>query len=101
MINVLIVMQAIEIDSAVQTLYNDMRLENTHKWATLKFEGRKKIIVEKASDPCLTETREDDKVQFDEMKEYLMAIKEPRYVLYNFRFTSTKGILLIKITLIN
>ena len=67
-------MYEIEIDGEVATLYNKMKLRSTQKWATFKIEGRKKIMVDKKSDPCKTETPEDDKAHFEEMKQQLKAI---------------------------
>ena len=74
MINVLIVMQAIQIDSEVATLYNEMIQNRTPRWATFKIEGRKKIMVDKKSDPCKTETLEDDKAHFEEMNNSLKLL---------------------------
>lgn len=48
-----------------------------------------KLIVDGTGDECHTETREDDKIEFDKLKEKLT--KEPRYLLYIFGFKNSSG----------
>ena len=82
-------MSGIEVDPEITTLFNDMKLRKTHKWATFKIEGKKKVIVDKKGDPKQTEDFETDKICFDELKAELT--NEPRYILYDFGFTIKDG----------
>ncbi len=91
-------MSGIEIDDEIPSLFNDIKLGHTHKWATFKIENKKKIIVDELGDACTTEDRAADKVCFDVMKSYLS--KEPRYVLYDFGFTIKDGRKLNKLAFI-
>lgn len=85
-------MSGIEIDEGIATLFNDMKLKSTNKWATFMIEKKKKIVIDKVAEPCKTETFEDDKKQFEGLKEYLKELNmQPRYVLYDFGFTNKEG----------
>ncbi len=82
-------MSGIEVDDEIPSLFNEMKLRSTHKWATFKIENKKKVVVDVLGDPCKTEDKEADKIQFDELKGKLT--KEPRYILYDFGFTNSEG----------
>ena len=66
-----------------------MKLRSTHKYATFKIENKKKIVVDILGDKAVTESKEDDEILFDELKSRLTL--EPRYILYDFGFTTNKG----------
>jgi len=72
-------MSGIEIDSDIPTLFNEMKLRATHKWATFKIENKKKVVEDEKGEPCKTESKEDDKAWFDELGGKLG--REPRYIL--------------------
>ena len=91
-------MSGIEIDPEIVTLFNEMKLRSTHKWATFKIENKKKIILDETGDPCSTESKEEDRKWFDELKAKLT--KEPRYILYDFGFTLKDGRILKKLAFI-
>lgn len=82
-------MSGIEVDPEITTLFNDMKLRQTHKWATFKIEGKKKVVVDQKGDPKKTEDFETDKACFAELKALLT--NEPRYILYDFGFTLKDG----------
>ena len=91
-------MSGIEVDSAVTTLFNEMKLRSTHKWATFKIENKKKVIVEKMGEPKETADSDSDKACFLELAEQLTH--EPRYILYDFGFTNKEGRLIKKLAFI-
>ena len=91
-------MSGIEIDPDIVSLFNEMKLRSTHKWATFQIEKKKKIILDQVGEPCSTNTKEDDQTRFDELKASLT--KEPRYILYDFGFTLKDGRLLKKLAFI-
>ena len=82
-------MSGIEVDAEINSLFNDMKLKSTHKFAMFEIEGKKKIIVDVRGDPCITEAKEEDEAQFNQMKGQLN--NEPRYILYDFGFTNKDG----------
>ena len=82
-------MSGIEVDPEIPTLFNEMKLRSTHKWATFKIENKKKVIKDVTGDPKKTESFEDDKECFMELKGKLT--NEPRYILYDFGFTNKEG----------
>ena len=82
-------MSGIEVDSVIATLFNEMKLRSVNKWATFKIESKKKVVVDEKGDPKVTEDRTEDKDEFDLLKSKLQ--REPRYVLYDFGFTSKQG----------
>ena len=82
-------MSGIEVEPAITSLYNEMKLRSTHKYATFKIENKKKIVVDILGDKAVTESKEDDEILFDELKSRLTL--EPRYILYDFGFTTNKG----------
>ena len=91
-------MSGIEVDSEIPTLFNEMKLRSIHKYATFKIENKKKVVVDNLADPCKTENKDDDKVQFNALGETLL--KEPRYVLYDFGFTNKEGRIINKLAFI-
>lgn len=93
-------MSGIAIDEEVTTLYNDVKMKQTNKYVTFCIEKEKKVIVDKRGDACKTEVKEEDKKSFDELKDMLVELNEPRYVLYDFGFTSKGGRKLSKLAFI-
>ena len=91
-------MSGVEVDPTIPPLFNDMKLKSTHKFMTFKIEKKKKVVVDVQGDPNKTESKEDDKVFFDDMKSQFTD--EPRYVLYDFGFTLESGRKLNKIAFI-
>ena len=88
------------MDSDIPTLFNEMKLRSTHKWATFKIEKKKKVILDKEGEPNPTEDRETDKACFDELKALVTANNEPRYILYDFGFKIKDGRQLKKLAFI-
>ena len=82
-------MSGIEVDADVTTLFNEMKLRSTHKYATFKIVNKKKVEKDVLGDPASTEEKDQDKQKFDELKALLT--KEPRYILYDFGFTNKEG----------
>jgi hypothetical protein len=82
-------MSGIEVDPEIVTLYNEMKLRSTNKYAIFKIEKKKKIVIDVVGDPCPTDDVEDDKKSFEELKAKMT--NEPRYMLYDFGFTKSDG----------
>nr|WAW84862.1 cofilin [Halisarca dujardinii] len=82
-------MSGIEVDPEVATLFNNMKLRSTNKYATFRIKDKKIVIVDELGEPCKTEEKEKDKECFDVLKATLK--KEPRYILYDFGFTNKEG----------
>ena len=91
-------LSGIEIDSEIPTLFNEMKLRSTHKYATFKIEAKKKVTIDVTGDPKATDTKEKDKESFEELKSHLT--NEPRYILYDFGFTNKEGRLINKLAFI-
>lgn len=91
-------MSGVEVDAEINSLFNDMKLRSTHKFAFFKIENKKKIIVDVLGDPCKTEAKEEDEAQFNQMKGQLN--NEPRYILYDFGFTTKDGRIIKKLAFI-
>ena len=84
-------MSGIEVDGEVTAIFNDMKLRRTHKWATFKIEDKKRVVVDQEGAASATETREDDRAKFQELKDTLVQKETPRYVLYDFGFKTNTG----------
>ena len=82
-------MSGIEVDEEIATLFNEIKLRSIHKFASFRIVDKKKVVVDVKGDPQVTETKEDDKVFFEEMRSHCQS--EPRYVLYDFGFTLRDG----------
>jgi hypothetical protein len=82
-------MSGIKVDPDIATLFSDIKLKNIHKYALFKIEKKKIIVVDHTGDPCKTKSKEEDEEQFNELKKLLN--KEPRYILYDFGFTTKEG----------
>ena len=83
-------MSGIEVDPAIATLFNDIKLRSIHKFATFKIEKKKTIVIDHLADPVSTDTREQDKAEFDKLKDLVTSSNEPRYILYDFSFQMAK-----------
>lgn len=83
-------MSGIEVDPSIATLFNEIKLRSIHKFATFKIEKKKTIVVDHLADPVTTETREQDKAEFDKLKDLVTSSNEPRYILYDFSFQMAK-----------
>ena len=92
-------MSGIEVDAEIPTVFNDMKLRNTHKYVTFKIENKKKVVVDEKANPCCTTDKDADKACFDELAAKLVP-KEPRYILYDFGFTNKEGRKINKIAFI-
>lgn len=93
-------MSGIAIDEEVTTLYNDVKMKQTNKYVTFRIEKEKTVVVDLKADPNKTEEKDEDKKSFDELKDKLVELNEPRYVLYDFGFTAKGGRKLSKLAFI-
>lgn len=93
-------MSGIAIDEEVTSLYNDVKMHKKHKYVTFCIEKEKKVIVDAKVDPKKTEDKEEDKACFEDLKQTLVDLNEPRYVLYDFGFTAKGGRKLTKLAFI-
>jgi len=93
-------MSGIEVDSNIATLFNELKLRSIHKYATFMIENKKKVVVDQKGDPASTESKEDDKVQFNALRDLVTASNQPRYILYDFGFTNKEGRKINKIAFI-
>ena len=96
-------MSGIEVDQSVVTLFNDMKIRHTNKYAIFRIEKKKAIVLDLSADANAdadeTTDREGDKKRFQELST-LLKTAEPRYVLYDFRFTTKEGRLINKLAFI-
>ena len=91
-------MSGIEVDPEIVTLFNEMKLRSTHKYATFKIVNKKRVEIDVQGEPAKTEDKESDKAKFLELKGLLT--KEPRYILYDFGFTNKEGRIIQKLAFI-
>ena len=86
-------MHNIEIASEVRAAFIHVGIRNylDNKWVTFKIVDEKRVEVDQKGDPCRTETRDDDKAKFKELKDTLLKANEPRYAIYGFRFNGKDG----------
>jgi len=80
-------MSGIQVDDAIATLFNEMKLRSIHKWATFKIENKKKIVIDQVGDPVKTESFEEEVKYWQEFLEKLGLGANPaqaRYGLYDF-----------------
>ena len=82
-------MSGVQVDAEINGLFNDTKMRGTHKFAFFNIEGKKKIVTDVCGDPCKTETKEEDEVHLNRMKEQLT--NEPWYILYDFGFMKKDG----------
>lgn len=82
-------MSGIEVDAEIVTLFNEMKLRSTHKYATFKIVNKKRVEIDTKGEAAKTEDKDQDKEKFGELKDLLT--KEPRYILYDFGFTNKEG----------
>lgn len=72
-------------------LYNDVKMWHKHKYVTFCIVNNKKVVVDERGEENTTEEMEEDMKLFEELKQQLIDLNEPRYVLYDFGFSSEGG----------
>ena len=72
-------------------LYEEVKLRHTHKYVTFRIENKKTVVVDQMGEENKTEEMNEDMKFFEELKQQLIDLKEPRYVLYDFGFTFEDG----------
>ena len=82
-------MSGIEVDPEITTLFNDIKIRHTNKWATFKIENKKKVVLEKKGEAQETTDFDSDRACFQELLDALTD--DPRYILYDFGFTNKEG----------
>ena len=82
-------MSGVEIDRGVIELFNSMKRRGEAKFATLRIEDKKIIVVDHQADKLSTTTRDEDRLSFDDLCSHLPS-NEPRYGLYDFSFRMNK-----------
>ena len=81
-------MSGVEIDQEVVTVYEDVKLRKTHKWMTFKIsDDKKKVEIDQRGEKITTESKEEDKAFFNTFTAQHFK-DEPRYAVYDFRFTN-------------
>ena len=91
-------MSGVDVDPAVISLFNNMKIRSVHKFAIFRIEKKKTITLDFAADAVVTDDKDEDKKCFLELSSKLKA--EPRYILYDFGFTSKEGRKLNKLAFI-
>ncbi|XP_031558880.1 uncharacterized protein LOC116295248 [Actinia tenebrosa] len=76
----------VEVDESVNDFYDAMP-STRNKWAILTFDDDKKVAIETSGESDDTTTKEEDKVEFEKMKNAIPT-GESRYILYKFSFYS-------------
>ncbi|KAL9961245.1 hypothetical protein ACROYT_G030154 [Oculina patagonica] len=90
----------IEVDPSIPALINEMVGNPVHKYAAFKIVDKTRVVIDydMLGDPAKTVTVEEDEKQFNKMKSLLT--NEPRFILYDFRFTNKEGRLITKLVFI-
>ena len=78
----------------------EVKWKHTHKYVTFCIENEKKVVVDQMGEENMTEEIDEDKKFFEELKQQLIDLNEPRYVLYDFGFTSEDGMEVTKLAFI-
>ena len=66
-------------------------MRQTHKYVTFRIERNKTVVVDQMGEKNITEEMDEDMKFFEELKQQLIDLNEPRYVLYDFGFTFEGG----------
>ena len=74
-------MSGVEIDRGVIELFNSMKRRGEAKFATLRIEDKKIIVVDHQADKLSTTTRDEDRLSFDDLCAHLPS-NEP-YAIRN------------------
>ena len=85
-----------EMNPEAEALFESMVHNHTYKYIIFKIENGD-IVVDIKGDPKDTETKED-KFYFEEMKSHWQS--EPRYIVYEFSFTTSSEEKIMKMVLI-
>ena len=81
----------IAVEEDVASIYNGMKMSKEHKYAIFKMtDDWLGIVVDYRGESRSTLTKEEDKAVFAELSARL-SDDQPRYVLYDFRFTDNDG----------
>ena len=82
---------AVGVHPSVLEKYNDVKLRSESKYVIFKISDDKThIVIDEASPKHKTTTEDEDRQWFEEMSGKLSE-DEPRYILYDFGFTTKSG----------
>ena len=85
------VVDMIAVEEDIASIYNGMKMSKEHKYAIFKMtDDWLGIVVDYRGESRSTLTKEEDKAVFAELSARL-SDDQPRYVLYDFRFTDNDG----------
>lgn len=90
-------MSGVNVSSDIVPLWEDVKKNKTHKWVTFKLsKDQKQIEIDHKAEPLDTEDKDQDKAEFENLKEKLLQPNEkgkvePRYVIYDFKFSNDEG----------
>lgn len=95
----------IQVHSESTDAFNDIHTKHSNKYCVFKIDKKEgetdhSVIIdfkgEKSLKKACDVTWEDEKIWFDTMKASVLEKGEPRYIIYDFDFTSPKGTLCVK-----
>jgi len=83
----------IKVSDECVTKYNAMKANKTHGFLILVIKDEKEVVVEEAGEKFDKDmTQDENETAFEKVKKKLLeAEKDPKYVLFDFKFETREG----------
>ena len=74
-----------------KSTFTAIKTKQEHAFAIMKIKDRKEIVLEKSADPLPDHTQETNEKVFNQMKEDILNLGEPCYIIFDVRFQRKSG----------
>ena len=74
-----------------KSTFTAIKTKQEHAFAIMKIKDRKEIVLEKSADPLPDHTQETNEKVFNQMKQDILNLGEPCYIIFDVRFQRKSG----------
>ena len=74
-----------------KSIFTAIKIKQEHAYAIMKIKDRKEIVLEKYADPLPDHTQETNEKVFNQMRQDILKLGEPCYIIFDVRFQRKTG----------
>ena len=74
-----------------KSTFTAIKTKQEHAFAIMKIKDRKEIVLEKLAEPLPDHTQETNEKVFNQMKQDILNLGEPCYIIFDVRFQRKSG----------
>ncbi|XP_068681640.1 uncharacterized protein [Montipora foliosa] len=79
------------VNEKCKAIFTAIKLKQKHAYAIMRIKDRKEIVVETSAEPLPDFSQETNEKLFNQMKEDILQLGEPCYILFDVRFQRDTG----------